>query len=743
MPMYEVWVHTPDYSSRTAIIAEVGYSWVFSRLIIERKENQVTESVLTLPYQAGIVALFPLDTRLEFYDNGRLEGETQWFVRVPPKLVYDELGVLVVEVHAVCALYLLSGRIVAYAAGSIQAVKSGPADDVIKALVRENLGALAIADRDLSAYLDVQADAGDGATVYKTMPRRNVLLVCQEIARSTAQSGLPIFFDIVWTGSRLEFRTYLEARGADHRAGSAAPIVLSPEFGTLSNASRSFDHRDEITVVYCAGQGRGDERMIVSVSDDARRTATPFNRRESFVDARYLALESSVATEADGSLWRRRPVQQIGGTFEDTDTWRYGRDWSWGDLAAGEFNGEVLDVRVHAVRIVVEGGDRSITGELRADSTEADDVVRRIEGRLDSGAAEELPVFSETPSAGAVPVADEDGVIADGWLSASIARLADVAAEATARAAADTAEATARAAADSAHAALTTSAHGGIVASTDSRLTDARTPLAHAASHKHGGSDEIAAATPAANAIPKAGAASTIADGWLSSVISRITSIALSLPSIFSVSGSPLTANGTLSATLANQSANVGLFGPASGGAAAPTFRALVAADIPNLDTSKLTTGALPVVRGGTGVAAIPAFSAWKLTAQAIAPSTFTKLTINNEFRDTNNNFDPSNSRFTPTVAGIYLFTAYAVYIGPNQDQKGFGVYVYKNGARSLVVENFILTSGTSDLGVPMMGLISANGTTDYFELYTYQTMTVNGTVWEGAGNFSAIWVGP
>ena len=45
------------------------------------------------------------------------------------------------------------------------------------------------------------------------------------------------------------------------------------------------------------------------------------------------------------------------------------------------------------------------------------------------------------------------------------------------------------------HEALTTSAHGGLVASDDSRLTDARTPTAHAATHADGGDDEI---TPAA-----------------------------------------------------------------------------------------------------------------------------------------------------------------------------------------------------------------------------------------------------
>lgn len=60
-----------------------------------------------------------------------------------------------------------------------------------------------------------------------------------------------------------------------------------------------------------------------------------------------------------------------------------------------------------------------------------------------------------------------------------------------------------------------------------------------------------------------------------------VTSVALSMPSVFSVSGSPVTSSGTLSATLATQTANTVFAGPSSGGAATPTFRTLVAADIP------------------------------------------------------------------------------------------------------------------------------------------------------------------
>jgi len=62
-----------------------------------------------------------------------------------------------------------------------------------------------------------------------------------------------------------------------------------------------------------------------------------------------------------------------------------------------------------------------------------------------------------------------------------------------------------------------------------------------------------------------------------------VTSVGLSLPGIFSVAGSPVTTAGTLAATLATQAANLIFAGPSSGAAAAPTFRALVTADLPGV----------------------------------------------------------------------------------------------------------------------------------------------------------------
>ena len=99
-----------------------------------------------------------------------------------------------------------------------------------------------------------------------------------------------------------------------------------------------------------------------------------------------------------------------------------------------------------------------------------------------------------------------------------------------------------------------------------------------------------------------------------------VTSVALSLPAIFSVSGSPVTTSGTLSASLATQAANLVWAGPTTGAAAAPTFRSLVAADIPSLSSTYqpldsdltavagLSTTGL-VARTGSGTAAARSLS--------------------------------------------------------------------------------------------------------------------------------------
>lgn len=60
-----------------------------------------------------------------------------------------------------------------------------------------------------------------------------------------------------------------------------------------------------------------------------------------------------------------------------------------------------------------------------------------------------------------------------------------------------------------------------------------------------------------------------------------VESVALSLPNVFNITGSPVTSTGTLTAAWVNQSGNVILASPSNGSSGEPVFRALVDADLP------------------------------------------------------------------------------------------------------------------------------------------------------------------
>lgn len=75
---------------------------------------------------------------------------------------------------------------------------------------------------------------------------------------------------------------------------------------------------------------------------------------------------------------------------------------------------------------------------------------------------------------------------------------------------------------------------------------------------------------------------------WIAASAGTVTSVALTAPSIFTVSGSPVTTTGTLNFSLNSQTQNL-FFASPNGSSGAPTFRAIVAADVPTLNQN--TTG--------------------------------------------------------------------------------------------------------------------------------------------------------
>jgi hypothetical protein len=96
---------------------------------------------------------------------------------------------------------------------------------------------------------------------------------------------------------------------------------------------------------------------------------------------------------------------------------------------------------------------------------------------------------------------------------------------------------------------------------------------------------------------------------------------------------------------------------------AAPTFRALVASDIPNLDASKITSGTFGVVRGGTGLSTVAAFTLLYASAAdtltTLSPNTTTTRKFLRMTGDGTNGAAPAWDTLTagdiPSLSGTYL----------------------------------------------------------------------------------------
>ena len=89
-----------------------------------------------------------------------------------------------------------------------------------------------------------------------------------------------------------------------------------------------------------------------------------------------------------------------------------------------------------------------------------------------------------------------------------------------------------------------------------------------------------------------------------------VTTVGLVMPSIFTVTNSPVATTGALTASLNSQLQNLFLASP-NGSSGIPTFRAIVAADVPILNqnttgTAANVTGTVLVANGGTGCTTAP-----------------------------------------------------------------------------------------------------------------------------------------
>lgn len=164
----------------------------------------------------------------------------------------------------------------------------------------------------------------------------------------------------------------------------------------------------------------------------------------------------------------------------------------------------------------------------------------------------------------------------------------------------------------------------------------------------------------------------------------------------------------TINALTATQTANTIFAGPTSGGASAPTFRALVAADISNglLTHSKLT---------------VPYVEAEASSSQTISNATGTYIDLQTEItdNDTMHSTVSNTSRLTATTAGKYVVVGTVCY-NPLSASGRIISRIYKN--RTTVLASIDQDSVSGSYPSSNLTALVDLAATDYVELYTYQT---------------------
>jgi hypothetical protein len=162
-------------------------------------------------------------------------------------------------------------------------------------------------------------------------------------------------------------------------------------------------------------------------------------------------------------------------------------------------------------------------------------------------------------------------------------------------------------------------------------------------------------------------------------------------------------------------------------------------------DTSGSVVLAAPAVAGSTTITMpattgtmmvsgnMPAFSAYATASQATSSNVATKILFQSELFDTNNNF--ASSRFTPTVAGYYQFSTELLKDG---SPTRVIVNIFKNGGGANNEFTLVDITASAFIRGGGSGLLYANGSTDYFEVYGTQ---ISGTGFTySAGSTSDTW---
>lgn len=410
MSSYEFWL-TDDYGVRLAQIQD-HFFFSYTRSLIGFGTLEI--GISYDKFAEKILPVFRPDRRIEVWrspaDDYPLRLERIYFLRRPKMYQRKEDDVKVIVLYGRDSKDLLARKSVIQFSGTSYASKTDYIDDMMKAIVREQMTAGTAVDENgvsstarayPSGLFAVQSDVSLGPSITRSFADKNVLDILKELRDTSFQlyasdplTYRKIYFDVFEVSIKdtklfildaqtllpildtngygiedarnsdlglagffgFEFRTIPDIYGKDRTSG----IIFSVENGNLEAPWYSISHYDEVNSVYVKGQGRGESRAVRNRYDSSRIGVSAWNRSEAVVQATYETSLTALDSVGDLALSEGSPIEEIYATFinspgdEDKPRSLYGLDWDLGDILPVNFAGIQINCEVVIIYVSVD-----------------------------------------------------------------------------------------------------------------------------------------------------------------------------------------------------------------------------------------------------------------------------------------------------------------------------------------------------------------------------------------------------
>lgn len=415
MAKYEVWL-TDDAGNRIQLVDDFNYL-SYSRLVSGMGIIQVGYSFEK--FSNKITPYWKLDRRIEVWrapdDTTPLRREAVFLLRSPRIYTRESDGYVYLEFYGRSPIDLLARRSIPQYAGSSYTSKTDEIDDMMKAIVRENMlygscvdeTGIVDNDRAFPQYeFSVQPDRSLGPSISKSFADSMVLDTLEKLRDISFQKNREnpanrrIFFDVVpyelqnyaiyildadyeivydesgeplldetsvqtLSPSGFQFQTIADRFGLNR----TQLIEFSQENGNFVGGSYQKSHMEERNVAYVKGQGEGLSRQVETVIDQDRVNESRWNRLETIVEASNETTVAALQSAGNEELGNSLPTDELYGTFRSvpaTDVAPrslYGLDWDLGDLVRVKYAGKFFDAEIMTVHVSInDEGKETISG---------------------------------------------------------------------------------------------------------------------------------------------------------------------------------------------------------------------------------------------------------------------------------------------------------------------------------------------------------------------------------------------